>query len=416
MKKHSIKFFAFVLSLLFCLSAAAVGVSAENHTEITPTSGINDYLVAHWDFEGEDESVQLSDKAPLTASGNKHADTLIAYRSSPDALMIKDGVAFIKPDAGTYLWLNNTEFSGFDGRVIENSTIYTKFRFTGENTGFAYVMQINGIFRLFRHGNGDLQLQFYGDSIGTAKTVTGLKAVEPNTDIYFAFTTGKYNAENKTLPCSLNLSADGKTYAAVQMEVAVSEWKAGNGRSIAARDGNGLYIGNYNGRSDTGLDFAFDDIRFYNKALTTDEISQIARLDNQAPVVAGCQNRVTPTADGTQSVRLIATLASDEYTEAGYSIVIAYDRDGTKVEKTLTQKCMTVYESLTADDGGGLETITAASLGGAYLLPLTLDGIPCDREITFTVTAYSVDHAGIHCSIPVEFVFVNGAFAGAERT
>lgn len=415
MKKHFRNLVVILFSILFVMSSVMVG-SAEDHTEATPSSGINDYLVSHWDFDGETEEEQLSDKAPETASGNKHADTLEAFRSSPDALVIKDGVASVKPDQGTYLWLSNDLFSSFDGRVIERSTVYMKFRFTGSNTGFAYIMQINGIFRLFRHVNGDLRVQYYADSIGTAQTVTGLKNVEHGEDIYFAFATGAVDQEKGTLACSLYLSADGVTYSHISVDVPVSEYKIGNGRSVAARTGNGLYIGNYNGKSDTGLDFEFDDIRFYNEAFDESQISQIARLDSAAPVVAGCQNRTVPTAEGTQSIRLISTLSTDAYTEAGYSVVIRYNQDGATVEKVLNQKCMTVFESLTADNEGAIETITAESLGGSFLLALTLDGVPCDREITFTVTAYSVDNAGIHYSIPVDFVFVNGAFAGATRT
>ena len=411
----------FLISFVMFLSVLVIVPSAQDHVTATPSTTINNYLVTHWDFEGTTEAEQLSDKAPSASisKGNKNADTLAAYRSSADALVIKNGEATIKPDANTYLWLSNADFPSFDGRVVEKSTIYANFSFSGENTGFAHILSIPGIFRIFRHTNGQIRMQMLYETVGTNQWVIDPDfVIHEGDDVHFAvvFNDCPLEAtEAGAWTLTVYLSTDGKNYISSNIEVPVSRWQDGNGRNTAAKEGKGLYIGNYMDSSGNMLPYySFDltvkDVRFYNKVMEKTEVAQIASLDASAPVVVGCQNTEVDEA-GLYSIRFVASIPKLEYSEAGFSIALNYTENGLPVEKSLNKKCRTAYEALTANAAGDIQKITASDMGGAYLLALTIDEIPQSiGKIDFTVRAYGVDAQGQHWSQPASFQYDGGEF------
>ena len=427
MKTKTTKILCLVFALSMLLSAAVICPSAENNTETTPSSSVAGNLVTHWDFEGDTEEQQLADKAP---KGN--ANNLEKFGN----VTIENGVATVAPDETTpasYLWYNNASFSTLDGRVMFGSTYYTKFQFSGTNTGHAYIMQIPGLFRMYRHANGDIRVDVYSGSVFTASatsgdmnvaaTANGLKVVpatdandEPTT-VYFAVAFTSKNTTTNKFKITLYLSTDGANYSYIQTEVDVTTWRDGNGRGYADNDGNGVYFGNSVAKADSGLDIAFDDIRIYNIPMSTAQVREISLED--APTIAGCQdtyNAGALTDDTKYDVRFISTIQTLDYTEAGYIIEMSYVDDGMPVEKTKEFKCMSAYTALTASTAGDIGYITAESLGGEYLLALTIGDIPTSiGEVTFKVTAYGKDNGGVHVSRSVVFVYNAGVFQSATK-
>lgn len=413
MKKQIKKILCLVLSLLFVASSLVMGASAK-----TQHVSIDRNLVTHWDFEGNDSATQLSDKAPgsSVASGNKNNDTLVA---STTGVTVENGVAKIDPSQSGYLWLTGDNFSSFDSRVILNSTVYTKVKLVGTSqTEWVDIIHIPGIFRLFRHTNGSLRVTFFKNSVGQNDvTFYGDDfTVALNTELYIAMTTRTITQGTaESLQCRLFVSTDGINYAYVEFNIDSASFKNtfGGGRGEASKSENGVNIGVNKTYRDTGKNtgvvLEFDDIRFYNSAFGTPQIKQISFPNAMTPIIVGCQSLTSVTAGGTQSVRLLSTLESYDYKEAGYDIEINYN--GLAEPHKLREKCMTVYTGLTANDGGTIEQITAEALNGKFILPLTLEGIPCwsDKTITITATAYGIDKNGQeHTSVSVLITIKNG--------
>ena len=110
------------------------------------------------------------------------------------------------------------------------------------------------------------------------------------------------------------------------------------------------------------------------------------------PVFRAYQETVP--ANGTQSVRLIATLNTLNYSEIGFHVSATYTDPDTNESKTVSidRSCAYAYHSLTASEADGtVDTVTAEELGGVYLYALVIHGVPTDvGELVFTVTPYAV--------------------------
>ncbi len=406
--KHSLRnLLCLMLSAMMLIACFVITPSAEL-TGNEKNSTINGNLTAHWDFEGDTLEEQLKDKAPAGSSD----DDLVAQTSGADSITVADGIASIKPDAGTALWLNMSSGSS-DVRMTENTTLFIKFRFSGTNSGHADILQMEGLYRIFRHANGDLRviLDSVKDSSGTAITLISPQQISPDQDIYFALVSNA-NTTAKTFKATMYFSTDGVNYTKTEFSYENMTLSFGGGRGTAKT--HGMYIGNHRLKKDPGLDYQYDDIRIYNRSFSAQEVSQITRLDPAAPVVIGSQE-TAPVGD-VQSIRLISAINSKEYTEAGYTVKVRYNNGAEDVEKTLNKSCAAVYKSLTADAGDGIVEISAESLGGTYLLALTIDKVPCNQgKIQFEVTSYAIDEAGRHESIPVLFTYENGDFVSAVK-
>ena len=89
-----------------------------------------------------------------------------------------------------------------------------------------------------------------------------------------------------------------------------------------------------------------------------------------------------------------------DYAKVGYVInaklgseTRTWDRSGTSV-----------YSSVQANG----KTVSAASLGGSYIVALELDGVPTNAQITFEVTPYVVKDGDTVYGSTVTFLFENG--------
>ena len=108
-------------------------------------------------------------------------------------------------------------------------------------------------------------------------------------------------------------------------------------------------------------------------------------------------------ASNTNKLRFLATLGETslkDYTKVGYVInakvgseTRTWDRSGTSV-----------YSSVQANE----KTVSAASLGGSYIVALELDRVPTTGQITFEVTPYVIKNGNTVNGSTVTFLFENG--------
>lgn len=413
-KRPTTKILCVLFSFVMLLSAAVILPSAENHPQSSLSSTINDYLVTHWDFEGED---YFTDHAAAPVS--KKTEQLSIYEgSTPGAISVADGVLSITPDKSTSLWMGDLA-NNFEGFNLNNATTYyARMKLDAKNTNFVHILQIEGLFRFYVNNSQQLTIQIYADSIGTAKAVSMTKALPLGEFVDVAVSFSKPDTTKTTWKVTLYCTTSEGSFH-TQQEVEVSSWKLGNGRGTNTNNQYGLYVGNNRVKGIPGTTLHIDDIRVYSTSMSKAQFTQIPRLDANAPVVVGCQNTTAQAAN--YDVRFLATLKHLNYTEAGFTIVMKYtDQDGNPVERTAEKICKNAYVSLTADDAStpDIDTITAEKLGGAFVIALTVQDIPCDLnatddKITFTVTAYGKDANGTHTSIPVVFTYEGGNYKSA---
>ena len=96
-------------------------------------------------------------------------------------------------------------------------------------------------------------------------------------------------------------------------------------------------------------------------------------------------------ADGETNIRFIATVDSLNYRNVGFDIVAKYTENN--IEKTKTEKLNSryVFDSILAHTDAGIETYSAADLGGNYLYALTLHDVPANiGDVVFEISTYSV--------------------------
>ncbi len=94
------------------------------------------------------------------------------------------------------------------------------------------------------------------------------------------------------------------------------------------------------------------------------------------------------TSTDTYSMRFLAVLKGTQTSEAGFNISIAYSSGSKQFNRSVN----TAYAQILASSGGdSMEAVTAASIGGDYIIALTVTDIPKNiGEITITASAYSV--------------------------
>lgn len=123
--------------------------------------------------------------------------------------------------------------------------------------------------------------------------------------------------------------------------------------------------------------------------------------------------------DNTQDIRLIGTLYSMDYKNAGFKVVVSYvDANGTtqtSEEQTLTTS--KVYKTITGRDNGSLTNYSADKMLGVYLYALTIQDVPTnvgDVKITVTPIA-TLDDNGSDVNFTGKayvITYNNGEFVG----
>ena len=156
--------------------------------------------------------------------------------------------------------------------------------------------------------------------------------------------------------------------------------------------------------STSKINFYFDDLRIYDKALTQEEIASI-KLDKSPSVAPHHISMQSRTNTGSYDVRFCAALDHLKYDEVGFEI-IATDANGNELDR-FEHATTSVYESVLAL--GKQVTANDICEGSKYLIAYAVLEIPSDLgTVIFNVRTYGTDANGTFYSDTVTFEF-NGS-------
>ena len=128
----------------------------------------------------------------------------------------------------------------------------------------------------------------------------------------------------------------------------------------------------------------------------------------------------TTPADGTQRIRVIATLDSLNYQDVGFRYT-KYVNDVLKDEENTVYKCNTVYTSVAATGAGGeVKQVKASDLFGSYIFAVVFNGVPveADKEVKIVITPFAIDRDGTttYYGDTMEIIYQNGEFQSFTKT
>lgn len=111
-------------------------------------------------------------------------------------------------------------------------------------------------------------------------------------------------------------------------------------------------------------------------------------FSNDASSVEGVQ--VSAIVENTQKVRFISVINSLEGSEAGFEVYAKYMNESVLTTVNWDPiKTTSVYSTINATEDGTIRTVTAAELGGTYLIALAVEDVPTDvGQIDFYVRSY----------------------------
>ena len=395
---------AFLLSFLLVAAGALTGAAAAEPQEWSASEG----LVTHWDFDGETTEESLADKA---AAGTP--DTVVLDGTKIGAT-VENGVLTV-PDGALVYAANSADLSD-----LESKTVFLKVRLSGNiSTGMPNLLYHAASYRICGGGYNAASAESGGPYEmmarvnGSDRTVgqSLVKGTVHDVWLYMAFTFD-FEFDAKSCVCSTNVSLDGSFAGDTFFSNTLTKSDLSDAVLDGIRKGAGdvvnVGIGSMLNGDTVGLTFEFDDIRFYDAVLTADQMAQVAQdIDNRLPRFVGVQE--TAVTDGTYAVRFIVGIDSVAYARAGFRITAEW---GEGERQAYSHDCSAVYTSLLASEDGSVTKVTAEEKGSAYLMALSLTGIPAGYgRITFTVTPYAVDpdgawHNGDCCVV----VYENGQF------
>ncbi len=215
-------------------------------------SDISNNLVVAYDFEGNTQTYQLSDKAT--------AGTVDEILTVNGTVTVKDGVATVANDADSKLAYSK---ASADLKNLTEYTLYMKVKQSGTATAWSSFIDAGGLCRWYLKP-GDTASRYIVNFGGTNKQEYNNVAIEYDTWMYVAMAV-KLDVDSKKVTFDRYYSTDGKTYTATN----ASFTKDGT----AALSANGLQFG-----TGEGLTFSYDDIMIFNKALSATEVEQISSL------------------------------------------------------------------------------------------------------------------------------------------
>lgn len=240
---------------------------------------LDDYMVAHWDFEGTGDEV-YQDKA---TGGVK--DTLAVLSSTSTTtpkgeVTVSDGVASIK-GRGAGLRAENSSDLNITGEMtifmkvsIDGSTGYDLLSKSSTTSGYGYRVHAGNTATEFQLATGE-----------TAATWTG-SVITKQLGMWreLAFIVSR-DAETGNLMVQGYQSKSAITESAADFEALGTAISLGS--STQSTNNLPLTIGtNYENDNSAWVDRYFDDVRIYNKALSLDELA--THLDGQEPIRIAC--------------------------------------------------------------------------------------------------------------------------------
>ncbi len=349
------------------------------------STALDHHLVSHYDFEGETLAEKYADKATV----GKTKDSLKPVKNAKGSpITASNGCANVPGDGAHLLYTASDDI-----RNVYSMTFYSKLKWNytkagTPNASFADLMFYENLFRVFKQGTTDANTPavFEARTFGTGTTMRSINdkiVVEQGEWFYVALTMEM--DENHEATAVLYLSKDGIYYtsASATHSFTDAELETLNTNLNAATEK--IYNGYASAR---GVDYTYDDIRFYDVALTEEELISIntpvyaqRKLgeENEVRILCMLQKNIVESCQGVGF--LFATSAE--------SLVIG----GEKVADSGVMK--TLYAGVQYTDSTGTHTAIAANHGSYCFAATVLSGIPADKTDTLIyVRPYIVDGDG----------------------
>ena len=369
--------FILCIAMLFC-SLMPVTVLAE-------ATALEDHLVRHYNFYDCVNTTRPKD-VTYTGTGTKYS----FY--APTGVTTQNGLGYVPTGSSYYYSCGDTD----DITGLSDMTVFLAFKPEGTAAGsFEYALKMYGLLNVYitsagLHARTDDSKQMIVDSTGA----TTPYSVTMGDYIMMAISLDWSDDQTK-VTSNVYISNDGgKTYATYSAVLATAK----NPSTFTK-----MTLGESSGTT-SKVNYFFDDLRIYDKALTQSEITDI-KLDKSPSVAPHHISMQSRTNSGNYDVRFCAALDHLNYSEVGFEI-IATDADGNELER-FDHAANSVYESVLALG----EPVTANDIceGSKYLIAYAVLEIPDNLgTLIFHVRSYGTDANGTFYSDTVTFTF-NGS-------
>lgn len=413
MKKNLV----FILSLALILNAVlCAGFAA---TAETAASDLNDHLVVHYDFEGSTVEEALTDKA----TAGTVSDNLVAY--TPDnkntdvtgatvPATAVDSDAFrsafaIDPERGTARVLqqgatlqakSSADIRKLYQRDADNktgtATWFVRFKLDDVDLGetrlvdmrvntksgcmFSILVDINGMLQTNAARTKDKR-STYTYSTDTAGKVTEGQYINFVLVMETGTGTSGYNPDMKYTPyISYGIPTSAEDWTALTDTGFVSF------RTDRLSDAPLSLFDRYDGAGSNNASLTYDDVRLYDKGLTTGEMTELFTSGSFDTVrLIGAQTKKTDSTNAF-NVRFVAVSDVLDASRVGFEVVAKCRKgENETVTKRVSVDTQTVYTSIRA----GEETLRSADLGGEYIIALKIGNIPLTYDsVTFEIRPY----------------------------
>lgn len=250
-------------------------------------TSLDSHMIIHYDFEGATIEEQLKDKATAGSS----SDNLVYNGTDAERaekLSIANGVAHLKGFAGLMADFRDANKSTAGADLPNNTTgeytYYFDFKVYGDGASKGGFRDFFNLYEFGTSGgiaqrwirlyfgncsaNGTKDLSFVSPGTGgTAKVLTTIPAIDGNfvqiaVTMKWDATTSKWNYKGY-------MSMDqGQNYYMVM------EYSADNAENYLAA-AHALCLGNRSQNANVAVEYDYDDVRVYNKALTAEELVSI---------------------------------------------------------------------------------------------------------------------------------------------
>lgn len=284
-----------------------------------PRTNLDDYLVAHWDFEGTDQATQLKDKA---TAGTSTDDLTIEGTN----VIISDSVAVLGPEAGNVLNAGNLADVSQAGPM----TIFMKVKVSAGKTtdyiGLADKRIFNQTDRSYAvvipSGTENHTPYFWFSSDGSG-TSTKVAQTDPASQGLTAdrwrelAVVAEKDASTGNINIKMYLSKGESTVSGSDFSLVA--YKSTSYSGICATSTAPLLLGRDANKRAAGVTISYDDVRIYNDALSAEELATI--LEGTPNVEVKADQLRSLSLDGVSFAPLFAPSATS------YSAVVGSDAD-----------------------------------------------------------------------------------------
>lgn len=331
------------------------------------STALDRHLVSHYDFEGETLDERYADKATVGVT----RDSLKPVNKK-QMVVANGGTAYVPGDGGHLLYTASDDI-----RNVYSMTFYSKLKWNyttagNPNTAFADLMFYEKLFRIFKQGTNDASAPaiFEARAFGTSTTVRAIndKLTVAEGEWFWIALSMEIDSENQATAV-LYLSNDGFHYTSVSATYKFTDEELATLNANMNAATKKIYNGYTSARN---VDYTFDDIRFYDVALTEEELISICtpvylqrKLGDENDIRVLCMLPEN-IAESCQGIGFVFATSAD-------ALVIG----GEKVADSGIMK--TLYAGVRYTDGTGTHTVTAAKHGSYGFAVTVLGGIPADK-------------------------------------